>query len=165
MFLSRLAVETVYTEFHGSNELVLSDSKQKILSTIVSTIWFLSSLVVAVFVPNIASVVDFLGCLATCFILIFPGNGQLYLFSCNICQYFRDMFDPSSCFVRFRYARLERKTRVDRRLHFCCRRLLCFRHDTHGKHRIQSPRISSEARKTLVSLIRDQQPFSSLQLY
>uniref|UniRef100_A0A914WWE1 Amino acid transporter transmembrane domain-containing protein n=1 Tax=Plectus sambesii TaxID=2011161 RepID=A0A914WWE1_9BILA len=72
-FCGRLAVESVYADVRGQDELLWSESNKRTFGHVVSTIWFLSSLVVAVFVPNIASVVDFLGCLATFFILIFPG--------------------------------------------------------------------------------------------
>jgi len=72
-FCGRLAVESVYDEMRGLDAIQLSESDKRRMANVVSTVWFLSSLVVAIFVPNIASVVDFLGCLATFFILIFPG--------------------------------------------------------------------------------------------
>lgn len=40
----------------------------------VSLVWLLSSLAVAVFVPSISMVIDFLGFMATFFIFIFPGG-------------------------------------------------------------------------------------------
>lgn len=44
---------------------------------IISIVWFISSLLIALYVPNIAVVIDVLGALAAMFIFFFPGRREL----------------------------------------------------------------------------------------
>ncbi|UYV60499.1 hypothetical protein LAZ67_1001330 [Cordylochernes scorpioides] len=67
--LGRLALEDLIRELGGpqnSGATCLGRTK-------VALPWVLSSMVLAVFTPNIGVVIDFLGSLAACFIFIFPG--------------------------------------------------------------------------------------------
>ena len=56
--------------------VVMQEQRRRVLIT---TIWFGSTLFMAVFVPNIGAVISVLGCLAALFIFAFPGNATLLL--------------------------------------------------------------------------------------
>lgn len=72
---------------------VRREQRRRILQTLV---WFVVTLVLALFIPDIGRVISLIGGLAACFIFVFPGNTSLILSKivdfcailisyCNIC--------------------------------------------------------------------------------
>ncbi len=73
LFCARTAIEGVWIEvFHLNTETILLNEKKR--RVLIVTIWFLLSLLVALFIPNITLVINYLGALAATFMFIFPGN-------------------------------------------------------------------------------------------
>ena len=54
--------------------------KEQIRRYITTAIWFFTSLVLALFIPNIGEAIAVVGGLAGCFILLFPGDNVFHLF-------------------------------------------------------------------------------------
>ncbi|XP_033626902.1 putative sodium-coupled neutral amino acid transporter 7 isoform X1 [Asterias rubens] len=71
-FCGRLAIETVYTTARGLSpaEAAHKETPRRIIET---TSWFVLSLLLALFVSSIGSVISVIGGLAAVFILVFPG--------------------------------------------------------------------------------------------
>ena len=71
-FYTRTAIEGLWIEvFHLDNERIINSEKKRRISIV--TIWFLASLLIAIFVPNITVVINYLGALAGAFMFLFPG--------------------------------------------------------------------------------------------
>lgn len=68
----RGALDGLYAEFVklSTDEFIKGEYKRRI---VVTTIWFFSSVLLAVLTPNIGVVIELLGCLASVNIFIFPG--------------------------------------------------------------------------------------------
>jgi len=72
LFCARTAIEGVWIEvFRLNTDTILRYEKQR--RFLIVTIWFMLSLVVALFIPNITLVINYLGALAATFMFIFPG--------------------------------------------------------------------------------------------
>lgn len=72
LFCARTAIEGIWIEvFKLSNEEIINSEKKRRI--IIVTIWFLVSLIIAIFVPNITIVINYLGALAGAFMFLFPG--------------------------------------------------------------------------------------------
>lgn len=69
LFCGRIAFESMLDEFRPVSS-VLEEKRRRLA---LGSIWFFSSLLVAVFVPNITVVIDYLGSMAAAFIFVFPG--------------------------------------------------------------------------------------------
>ena len=69
MYVGRIALE----DFLSFDNLTSSPFNQSILRIIVSSIWVVSSTILAIYVPNIAIAIDYLGSLANLFVFILPG--------------------------------------------------------------------------------------------
>lgn len=54
----------------------MAERRRRVLMTVV---WFTSSLLIALFIPNIGVVISVLGSLAAIFIFVFPGQPDLFL--------------------------------------------------------------------------------------
>lgn len=72
LFCARTAIEGLWIEIFKLNneEIINSEKKRRI---IIVTVWFTVSLMIAIFVPNITVVINYLGALAGTFMFIFPG--------------------------------------------------------------------------------------------
>lgn len=72
-FNFRGALDGLYAEFVklSTDEFIKGEYKRRI---VVTTIWFFSSVLLAVLTPNIGVVIELLGCLASVNIFIFPGK-------------------------------------------------------------------------------------------
>ena len=68
----RAALDSVwiYVRRLPPDDIMAGERRRRIITTIV---WFCTSLVLAIFVPNIGVVISFLGGLAAVFVFIFPG--------------------------------------------------------------------------------------------
>ncbi|XP_074645499.1 sodium-coupled neutral amino acid transporter 7-like isoform X2 [Tubulanus polymorphus] len=71
-FCGRSALDSVWCSMLKlpPDEIAMHEKRRRIVQT---TIWFLSSLALAVFIPNIGVVISLLGSLAALFIFLFPG--------------------------------------------------------------------------------------------
>lgn len=69
----RTSIDAMWVEFRKlpPYAVVMQEQRRRILIT---TLWFGSTLLMAVFVPNIGAVIAVLGCLAALFIFAFPGK-------------------------------------------------------------------------------------------
>lgn len=72
LFCGRAALVSLWVDFRKMtiNEIEASERRRRITSTI---IWFILTLLLAVFIPNIGVVIKILGAFAAVFIFIFPG--------------------------------------------------------------------------------------------
>jgi len=50
-----------------------AEVREKVRRCIIAAVWFITTLIIAIYVPNIALVIDVLGALAALFIFFFPG--------------------------------------------------------------------------------------------
>ena len=72
LFCARTAIEGVWIEvFRLNSEIIMRHEKARRI--IIVTAWFILSLLVALFIPNITVVINYLGALAATFMFIFPG--------------------------------------------------------------------------------------------
>lgn len=71
--LSRAVIEGLWLRFQGEQVevCVRREKRRRILQTLV---WFVVTLVLALFTPDIGRVISMIGGLAACFIFVFPGN-------------------------------------------------------------------------------------------
>lgn len=77
LFCARTAIEGVWIEvFRLNTDVILQYEKKRRIFIV--TVWFVFSLLVALFIPNITLVINYLGALAATFMFIFPGNCQLF---------------------------------------------------------------------------------------
>ncbi|PRD32778.1 UNVERIFIED_CONTAM: slc38a7 [Trichonephila clavipes] len=69
----RGALDGLYAEFAHltTDQFIKGEFKRRI---VVTTLWFISTLLLAVLAPNIGVVIELLGCLASVNIFIFPGK-------------------------------------------------------------------------------------------
>ncbi|XP_076358343.1 sodium-coupled neutral amino acid transporter 7-like [Tachypleus tridentatus] len=72
MFCGRTALDDLYTQTRGISvdEAVKSERCRRV---IIALIWFSSSLTLALLIPNIGILIEFVGSLAAIFIFVFPG--------------------------------------------------------------------------------------------
>lgn len=74
-FCGNAAVSDLWLDSKYAQGVLEVDPKMKERFRLISvTIWFIMTLALAVFIPNIGSVIKLLGCLAAVFIFIFPGT-------------------------------------------------------------------------------------------
>ena len=72
IYVLRTAIEGLWIEvFHLDSQTIISQEKRR--RVLIVTIWFLLSLLTALFIPNITIVIHYLGALAATFMFIFPG--------------------------------------------------------------------------------------------
>ncbi|XP_070552945.1 sodium-coupled neutral amino acid transporter 7-like [Ptychodera flava] len=71
-FVGRAALQGVLSSF-GGVFLYFIHYREKIFRIIEALIWFTSTVLLALFIPNIGSVISVIGCLAAAFILVYPG--------------------------------------------------------------------------------------------
>lgn len=78
----RTAIEGLWVEFFklDYDNIQKYESKRRIL---IVTTWFILSLLIALFIPNITIVIHYLGALAGAFMFIFPGEFSF----CKILKY------------------------------------------------------------------------------
>jgi sodium-coupled neutral amino acid transporter 7/8 len=71
--VSRAVVEGLWLRYKGMpvEEDVGRERRRRVLQTLV---WFLLTLLLALFIPDIGKVISVIGGLAACFIFIFPGT-------------------------------------------------------------------------------------------
>ncbi|KAF7211901.1 sodium-coupled neutral amino acid transporter 7 isoform X2 [Nothobranchius furzeri] len=71
-FCGRAVIEGLWLRFRGEQVevCVRSERRRRILQTLV---WFVITLVLALFIPDIGRVISLIGGLAACFIFVFPG--------------------------------------------------------------------------------------------
>lgn len=76
MCLSRAVIEGLWLRFQGEQVevCVRREQRRRILQTLV---WFVVTLVLALFIPDIGRVISLIGGLAACFIFVFPGDACL----------------------------------------------------------------------------------------
>jgi amino acid permease len=70
LFCARVALEDMWTELRGHSP---TEAVAAVRRHVIVLIWFFSSLVIAVAVPDIGTAIDMLGALASLFIFIVPG--------------------------------------------------------------------------------------------
>ncbi|XP_060563869.1 sodium-coupled neutral amino acid transporter 7-like [Ruditapes philippinarum] len=76
LFCGRAAFECLWTDLRGlSPEVIVSQEGRR--RKITTVIWFIATLALAVFIPNIGIVIEILGAFAAVFIFIFPGMCML----------------------------------------------------------------------------------------
>lgn len=75
----RAVIEGLWLRFQGEQVevCVRREQRRRILQTLV---WFVVTLVLALFIPDIGRVISLIGGLAACFIFVFPG--ELHLTVC-----------------------------------------------------------------------------------
>lgn len=73
LFCARTAIEGLWIELWriDNQNIYKYEKKRRIL---IVTIWFFMSLFIALFIPNITVVINYLGALAATFMFIFPGT-------------------------------------------------------------------------------------------
>lgn len=71
-FCGRAGLDSLWCHFWNLSvqDSQVKEAQRRVTMTI---LWFLSTLILALFIPNIGIVISFLGCLAAGFIFIFPG--------------------------------------------------------------------------------------------
>ena len=86
----RTAIEGLWIEAFNLNadEVNRHEATRRCL---IVTIWFFVSLLIALFIPNITVVIDYLGALAATFMFIFPGIYMHLINLSNLCQ--KDVFN------------------------------------------------------------------------
>ena len=77
---SRAVIEGLWLRFQGEQVevCVRREQRRRILQTLV---WFVITLVLALFIPDIGRVISLIGGLAACFIFVFPGKTALNEFA------------------------------------------------------------------------------------
>lgn len=75
---SRAVIEGLWLRFQGEQVevCVRREQRRRILQTLV---WFVATLVLGLFIPDIGRVISLIGGLAACFIFVFPGKTSLIL--------------------------------------------------------------------------------------
>ena len=69
----RTAIEGLWIElFNLDEQRILNNEKTR--RFFIVTTWFILSLLIAIFIPNITVVIHYLGALAGAFMFIFPGK-------------------------------------------------------------------------------------------
>lgn len=95
----RAVIEGLWLRFQGEQVevCVRRERRRRILQTLV---WFIITLVLALFIPDIGRVISLIGGLAACFIFVFPGT--LHAICCVrvFCAAFIDV-KPTQCFFKF----------------------------------------------------------------
>lgn len=77
LFCARTAIEGIWIEvFKLDNEAIINSEKKRRI--IIVTLWYIISLLIAIFVPNITIVINYLGALAGAFMFLFPGLCLLF---------------------------------------------------------------------------------------
>lgn len=73
-FFFRAALESLWVDWKNldSLEIIIGERRRRIVC---GTLWFVSSLLIGIFVPSIQSVIGILGSLAATFVFIYPGKG------------------------------------------------------------------------------------------
>jgi len=71
-FCGRTGVDSLWVKITGmdASEEVRGERKRRVFQ---STVWFFSTVIIALFIPGIDVVISFLGALAATFIVVFPG--------------------------------------------------------------------------------------------
>jgi len=73
LFCARTAIEGLWIEvFKLNNDQIINS--ERIRRVIIVTVWFVSTLLIAIFLPNITVVINYLGALAGAFMFLFPGK-------------------------------------------------------------------------------------------
>ncbi|KAJ0056155.1 hypothetical protein NL108_003439, partial [Boleophthalmus pectinirostris] len=82
-FCGRAVIEGLWLRFQGEQVevCVRREQRRRILQTLV---WFIITLVLALFIPDIGRVISLIGGLAACFIFVFPGEYYFCSF-CHLC--------------------------------------------------------------------------------
>ena len=88
LYCARVAIEEFYTSLKGPPRNHFSETFRRVIIVIV---WFISSVIMAIFVPDIGVAIDMLGTLAVTFIFVIPG---VSLISITIRK------DPSLCLLK-----------------------------------------------------------------
>ena len=74
-FVFRSAIESVWAMIVGhSNDDVEASRRERMRRSCIVVVWFASSLVIALLVPNIGVVISLLGGLAALFAFVLPGQ-------------------------------------------------------------------------------------------
>lgn len=76
LFCGRAAFECLWTDLRGLSPSLIA-SQEHTRRIVMTLVWFVSTLVLAVFIPNIGIVIEILGAFAAVFIFIFPGMCML----------------------------------------------------------------------------------------
>lgn len=76
--LLRAVIEGLWLRFQGEQVevCVRREQRRRILQTLV---WFVITLILALFIPDIGRVISMIGGLAACFIFVFPGTTTCFL--------------------------------------------------------------------------------------
>ncbi|XP_023219875.1 putative sodium-coupled neutral amino acid transporter 7 isoform X1 [Centruroides sculpturatus] len=72
LLCGRGALDGLYAEFSGltADEFISGEKRRRV---IITSVWFIATVLLAVFTPNISVVIELLGCLASINIFVFPG--------------------------------------------------------------------------------------------
>lgn len=73
LFIQRAGLDSMWCYFWNMSEQdsQVNETKRRVTMTI---LWFLATLVLTLFIPNIGVMISLLGSLAAVFIFIFPGK-------------------------------------------------------------------------------------------
>uniref|UniRef100_A0A8D3E790 Sodium-coupled neutral amino acid transporter 7 n=1 Tax=Scophthalmus maximus TaxID=52904 RepID=A0A8D3E790_SCOMX len=98
-FCGRAVIEGLWLRFQGEQVevCVRREQRRRILQTLV---WFVTTLVLALFIPDIGRVISLIGGLAACFIFVFPGKSAFVdcsVFYFLICTFKRHTVVSSFC--------------------------------------------------------------------
>ena len=72
LFCARTAIESLWINMFKLNRLE-QIKKERVRRFCIVTIWYVVSLLIALFIPNITTVIRYLGALAATFMFVFPG--------------------------------------------------------------------------------------------
>jgi sodium-coupled neutral amino acid transporter 7/8 len=100
-FIYREAISTVWCQLFDVSQGGMTELGRR---TIIASLWFCSTLLIAVYSPDIGVVIDVLGSLAAIFIFVFPGKCFFVFLSCLIIYfaYFMVLFTLSTvCKILF----------------------------------------------------------------
>ena len=70
LFCGREGMSTIIKDLFIKND---TPAKEKFRRYAIATVWFISSMVMAIEIPNMGAVINMLGSLAAIFIFVFPG--------------------------------------------------------------------------------------------
>ena len=86
IFFSRAAVDQIWVSVccTAPEDIARYERRRRIITTV---IWFVTTLLIAIVLPNIGIVIDFLGSFAALFAFFFPGN-DYSVFGSSIVQIF-----------------------------------------------------------------------------
>ena len=69
----RAAFECIWVDLRGlTPEVIVNQERLRRIS--ITIVWFLATLLLAIFIPNIGVVIELLGAFAAVFIFVFPGK-------------------------------------------------------------------------------------------